>query len=199
MKPGEEVFISESVDPRQEISCAYGLRASSAQKQSERWNMSELMPITAFADGVARGCVVLKNVGEKIGAQGRRLEAKLLVTASKYSGVLKKDGNVVSRDTDNRPVSKALLTMSRKNGKHAVGYVQEESSPSNISAMFVDIRADVIVHNACPFPVSLCTEPEDETNLIQLSQDRRGGGYRRRKIHSQKTNRRVIRSESRKY
>ena len=61
MKPGEEVFISESVDPRQEISCAYGLRASSAQKQSERWNMSEPMPITAFADGVTRGCVVLKN------------------------------------------------------------------------------------------------------------------------------------------
>ena len=168
MKPGEELFISESVDPRQEISCAYGLRASSAQKQSERWNMSEPMPITAFADGVTRGCVVLKNVGEKIGAQGRRLEAKLLVTASKYSGVLKKDGKVVSRDTDNRPVS-SIADDVAKNVKHAIGYVQEESSPSNISAMFVDIRADVIVHNACPFPVSLCTEPEDETNLIQIS------------------------------
>ena len=76
MKPGEEVFISESVDPRQEISCAYGLRASSAQKQSERWNMSEPMPITAFADGVARGCVLLKNVGEKIRCARAQIRSK---------------------------------------------------------------------------------------------------------------------------
>ena len=35
--------------------------------------------------------------------------------------------------------------------------------------MFVDIRADVIVHNACPFSISLSTEPDDETNLMQIS------------------------------
>jgi len=48
-----------------------------------------------------------------------------------------------------------------------IDFHEEKSSPSNISAMFVDIRADVIVHNACPFSISLSTEPDDETNLPQ--------------------------------
>ena len=168
MKPGEEVFISEGVDPRQEISCAYGLRSSGGQKQGERWDMSDPMPISVFADGVTRGCVVLKNHEEKADAQERRLEAKLLVTASKYSGSLKKDGNAISRETENRTVSSIAGDVA-KNVRRAVGYEQEEYSPSNISAMFVDIRADVVIHNACPFPISLCTEREDETNLLKLS------------------------------
>ena len=104
-----------------------------------------------------------------------------------------------SQETLTIDLCRALLDDVAKNVKHAVGYVQEESSPSNISAMFVDIRADVIVHNACPFPVSLCTEPEDETNLIQLSKieevvDNKVGKF----IVIKKTHRRVIRSESRK-
>ena len=164
MKPGEEAFVSDSIDPRQEISCAYGVRSSGGQKQSERWNMSEPMPISAYADGTTRVCMLLKNLDVNSGAQECRLEAKLLVTASKYSDVLKKDGNVVSRNADNRAVSSIAEDVAENIDIH-----EEKSSPSNISAMFVDIRADVIVHNACPFSISLSTEPDDETNLMQIS------------------------------
>jgi len=155
IKPGEEAFITEGANPRCAITCAYGLASSYDAKDTKggSWDMSDAIPISSLADGVARSVKILK----KSEMNERNLEAKLLITAIEYSGIskdkIKSASKADSVDFDN-----------------TVEGLDDKGENSSISAIFVDIRTDVIVQNVCPFPIMLANEPETESNLIKMAE-----------------------------